>query len=236
MLNKSDIKKKAGATVYSRGVEIYHSNKIKEFSVENADGYAYINAMVKGSGRNRYVVNATYDIVDDKLDETYCDCPAFSSYNGICKHCVAILLEYVDHVDTEDRLFAIKEQKAEFLAKLETMKGFKGHKSLSTQPIAPSTTQGIKQLLSNLQMKKTLPMLQDITYGKVRLDPFMKVDMYGIQVEFKIGISHMYVLKDVISFRNSLLKNEHVSYGQKLQFTHTLEAFDIESRAMVQIH
>lgn len=234
MLTKLDIKKKAGATIFSRGLDIQRSNKIKEFSVENADGYAYINAMVKGSGRNRYVVNATYDFVEDILESTYCDCPAYSSYNGICKHCVAILLEYVDHVDTQDRLLAIKKKKEESLAKLEIMKGFKSQKSLSQKPVVPSTTQGIKQLLSNLQVKKTLPMLQDITYGKVRLDPYMKVDMYGIQVEFKIGISHMYVLKDVISFRNSLLKNEHVSYGQKLQFTHTLEAFDMESRPLVQ--
>ncbi len=28
--------------------------------------------------------------------EAYCDCPAFRSYSGICKHCVAVLLEYGD--------------------------------------------------------------------------------------------------------------------------------------------
>lgn len=234
MLTKVDIKREAGTTIFSRGMEIYRSNKIKEFSVENADDYDYINAIVKGSGRNRYVVNATYDLVEEVIDTTYCDCPAFSSYNGICKHCVAILLEYIDHVDTQNRLLEIKNQKAEFLAKLETMKGYKSQKSLPPQPITASTTQGIKQLLSSLQMKKTLPMLQDITYGKVRLEPFMNVDTYGIQVEFKIGISHMYVLKDVFSFCDALLKNEHVSYGQKLEFTHTLEAFDMESRPLIQ--
>ena len=32
----------------------------------------------------------------DRVKEVYCDCPAFRSYSGICKHCVAVLLEYGD--------------------------------------------------------------------------------------------------------------------------------------------
>lgn len=55
-----------------------------------------ISAAVKGSGRNVYNTGFQYDTEADRIKEAYCDCPAFRSYSGICKHCVAVLLEYGD--------------------------------------------------------------------------------------------------------------------------------------------
>lgn len=233
MLTKQDIKRKANAITYTRGMEIYRSNHVKKYSVEVEEDYDYINGVVKGSGRNQYTVSVVYDVEGDTIEDINCQCPAFSSYGGICKHCVAVLLEYADYVSRQDALAKFTSKKEENLAKLKGLKGMPGQMKLPIPVKAPTTTPAIKELLANRQLKKTLPMLQDTTYGKVRIDPFLSVDSQGAHLEFKIGISHMYVLKDVFTFSQAVKKNENFSYGQKLQFVHTLEAFDVESRSLV---
>ena len=55
-----------------------------------------VSATVKGSRRNVYNTGFQYDAEADRLKEVYCDCLAFRSYSGICKHCVAVLMEYGD--------------------------------------------------------------------------------------------------------------------------------------------
>lgn len=48
-----------------------------------------LEALVKGSGQNRYSVYLIWDTVRDEMVEADCECPAFREYEGICKHCVA---------------------------------------------------------------------------------------------------------------------------------------------------
>lgn len=233
MLTKAIIRRSTNATTYSRGIDIYYSNDVNQFTVEEEENYDYINSNVKGSGRNKYEVNVTYDINEDSIEDVNCECPAFSTYSGICKHCVAVLLEYIDYKERKKAISENNSKREVALASLKTMKGIKENKP-STAPKQPKTTPAIKQLLSNQIMKKTLLIQQDSEYGKVRLEPILHCDANSIQLEFKIGITHMYVLKDVFALDNALENSEHVAYGQKLQFVHTLEAFDLESRPLIQ--
>ena len=53
-------------------------------------------------------------------------------------------------------------------------------------------------------------------------------------MEFKIGVSKMYVLKDVFAFEDALSNQENYKYGKNLQFVHTEESFDEESRPIVK--
>ncbi len=124
------------------------------------------------------------------------------------------------------------KQKAS-LAKLETMKGFKSIKASIVQK-SPQTTPAMKQLLLKQMTKKTLLIEEESLQGTVRLEPFLTCDANRMQVEFKIGVTHKYVLKDVFSFYNAMEGGSNVYYGQKLQFVHTLEAFDMESRPFVE--
>ena len=50
-----------------------------------------------------------------------------------------------------------------------------------------------------------------------------------LKVEFKIGDTQMYKLKNLPEFYERMLKNENYKYGTKLEFTHTEEAFDEQS-------
>ena len=90
MTFKEQIKKLANSKAYSRGLEIYNKGKILRFQAEeNNREEMVLEALVKGSGQNRYSVYLIWDTVRDEMVEADCECPAFREYEGICKHCVA---------------------------------------------------------------------------------------------------------------------------------------------------
>lgn len=233
MLTKTIIQNKTNATSYSRGMAIYKSNKIKVFNVNNEGNIDYTEAIVKGSGRNMYKVSVIYDTDHDEMNDIYCECPAYSSYYGICKHCVAVLLEYIDCKEKEEEIKKNVARREAALEQLKTMKGIKDNK-MAAKLKQTQTTPAIKQLLSKHTMKRTLPLLQDSQYGNVRIEPLLKCSYENILLEFKIGVTHRYVLKDVFDFVDALDHYENAYYGKQLQFVHTMEAFAPDCRPLVQ--
>ena len=78
MTFKEQIKKLANSKAYSRGLEIYNKGKILRFQAEeNNREEMVLEALVKGSGQNRYSVYLIWDTVRDEMVEADCECPAF---------------------------------------------------------------------------------------------------------------------------------------------------------------
>ena len=90
MITREQIRKLAGYS-YSRGVDIWRQGKIRRFQIKTTKKGRQIQADVKGSGRNLYDVRILLDEEEDSVQEAWCDCPAFYSYEGLCKHCTAVL-------------------------------------------------------------------------------------------------------------------------------------------------
>lgn len=225
MLNKQKIKSYTGSTTYSRGLELYHQDKVLQFRVDEDDeDNIIIQALVKGSGRKKYDVEIRYNSLFDDLVDSYCECPAFYSYAGICKHCVAALLEYMDY---EDRQMHISDYIKKKSADGNMRRGI-------VERAAFETTPAIKRLLERQSTKKLLPLKEKELYGKVRLEPYLECSGNDISVEFKVGVSHMYVLKDVFEFCRNVQEGNGYSYGQKLKFVHVMESFHEDSKELVQ--
>lgn len=228
MLTRTAIREYAtNTTTYTRGLDLYRSNKIQSFSVEEDEGFHNIEAAVKGSGRNVYAVYLKVEIDGGSLNGVGCQCPAFYKYSGICKHCVAALLEYLDWEKRQGTIFEQTKQMEEHRARLLGMKGAVANR-------VPVTTPEFRKLLERRQQSSAQLVVLDELLGRVRLEPHLVCDMYGYtSVDFKIGASHLYVLKDVFSFVNAMKLGEKVSYGQKLQFVHSREMFAPESMVWV---
>lgn len=225
MVNKQKIKKLAGAASYSRGLELYHQNKVLEFCVDETDeNEIYIQASVKGSGRKIYDVEVRYNTLYDDLSDSYCECPAFYSYAGICKHCVAVLLEYMDY---ENRQLCISDFMQERAPSGRMRRGTDGRAAFETTP-------AIKRLIERQSTRKLLPLKEKESYGKIRLEPYLECSDREISVEFKIGASHMYVLKDVFEFCRNVQEGKGYSYGQKLNFVHEPGAFHEDSKGLLR--
>lgn len=153
MLTKTVIKGYTNTTSYNKGLDLYRRDKVDGFSVEEMEGMHVLCATVKGSGRNRYRVYLEYDIEEDCLERMGCECPAFYKYSGICKHCVAVLLEYLDWENRQGTIFEYAKRQEESLAQLQGMKGKAPNR-------VPPTTPAFRQLLVRRQQQSTQSVVQ----------------------------------------------------------------------------
>ncbi len=218
MLTKSAIRRMADSAVYARGIDIYQSGKVSDFRVKNGkDGIWVILARVKGSGRNVYEVEIEYDDRLEEVEGFFCSCPAFYNYDGLCKHSIAVLLEFTDYEEQHPLFFMGESGKKRYPAVLGQ----------------EETTPAMKELLLKKFMQRTYPMVYKETCGKVKLVPYLEFRSDRMTVEFRIGISKMYVLKDIFEFWNHMREAKQYAYGKQLEFLHMREAFAEESRKMV---
>ena len=219
MIQKDQIKKMCdNSKVYSRGEQLFKKDAVDyvnkhTFYIDGKE-IVQIEAEVQGSGAYMYDVEAQVCEEDSKIVGTFCSCPAFFSYDGICKHCVALLLRY------------IQERGKEQLA-MES--------SISRGMIPPrSSSSGVSKLLAAYKQKERLSVQQNQIKGTVELVPELYMSYGQVNVEFRIGSKRKYVLKNTHTFADAMNQGELVSYGKELKFYHTLEAFTKESRPLVE--
>lgn len=215
MIERARIQELTNYRSYARGINLYHQNYVLVLDVDSDSNsiLTKVNALVQGSGRKRYQVDFLYDHEEDELDDIYCECPAFSSYDGICKHCVAALLEYIDH--TEDNYIPMN----------------------APSPYSPplQTTPELKQLLVSVSNPVQIPVFTDNQMGNIHLEAYFKCDHHGAEIELKVGEDQMYVVKNIIDFANAIRSKRYIQYGKKLKFLHTMDAFDEESKALASL-
>ncbi len=234
MLSKQIINEITGPTIYSRGYELFCQKKVLTFQSKKQDEEIFMKAVVQGSGRKKYRIELVYNTFHEYLSECFCDCPAFYNYDGICKHCAAVLLECENRLDMQQTIFDYIEEPGSTNQKRRLSDYIvpdAGHflpKSRSKE-----TTSIIKDLLRRQRIKSTLPLMQEAPYEKVSLEPHFKCSENSAAVEFKIGIDTRYVLKDVFEFAQNIASCAEYSYGKKLKFLHALSAFEPMSQKIV---
>lgn len=234
MLTRQIIQEIAGTIIYNRGFDLFRANKVLTFQSEVQDDEIHMTAAVQGSGRKKYKVELTYNTFYESLIECFCDCPAFYSYDGICKHCAAVLLKGESSLDMQPTIFDYIENP-----------GHVGHRRRLSDYLGPGdghflpkarareTTPVIRDLLRRRRVQSALPFMQDAPYEKVSLEPHFTYSENAFSVEFKIGTGTWYVLKDVFEFAQNIESCAEHSYGKKLKFFHTISAFKPLSQKIV---
>lgn len=250
MFTEAGIRKETAEQTYQRGNQLYRMGNVQNILVQDVyiekKQCKKVKAYVQGSGWKCYNVDIVVDEEEGKLQSYRCECPAFGEYAGLCKHCVATLLRYVQVKKDQERKKQEPAKKitVEFpdrnrLASLEDVPGItkgstlygkdtvgkKLHKSVSM----PQTDKGMYRILMGNGMEQQLAFRQPQVRGKVGIEPYCHDYRGRVTVEFKIGIAHKYVLKNVLEFAELISKNEYKSYGTKLGFYHHLSAFEPES-------
>lgn len=226
MFSLSDIREEAFPATFRKGKEYYERGAVREFSheiytVENLP-VADITATVDGSMANSYQVKATIDEEFGDIQSYTCECDAFYNYNGLCKHCVAALMTYINKRTPKDILDARRGEKVSEEQEEEL------------QELAHTTTNGLKNLLNQYALRSnTAFLLPEAIYGKVDLEPHFEMDYGYARVEFKVGLEHKYVLKNISAFLYSIHTSEKVHYGKKLDFYHNINAFSEHGKKMI---
>lgn len=219
MFSLSDIRGEAHPASYRRGKELQETGGVYDFSYDmyllNELPMADVSAKVRGNDQEYYNVSATVDEEFGDVTEYRCNCEASYNYGGMCKHCIAMLLLYLNQRSPMDILRVKQGMAAEAKA------------GVVPKEALIQTTPSLKNLLNQYSMQSTSKyMLTEAVYGKVRIEPMFQMEYDYARVEFKIGIDTMYILKNISAFLYAIQMCEKVHYGKKLDFYHHMEAFD----------
>lgn len=95
------------------------------------------------------------------------------------------------------------------------------------------TSHELKRILSRCTLRENAAFLPETNAGQVHLEPILTYSQRGFTIRFRIGITQMYVLKNIFKFVMDIHEMNTVSYGKKLEFLHCKDAFDEESKGLI---
>lgn len=214
MLSLLSLKNHSLPRSYSRGRQLQKFGSAHVQTVEENSANINVTGAVIGSHGDTYVSSITFDNEDDILVMCSCTCPYGSSLYDMCKHSIALGMQYISETKTHPE----KKKKASNLSSMNERK----NQQLATTPI-------VQNFLQSQISRYSLQVLNESIYKSIRIEPQMEWTRSGITWRFKIGNERMYILKDIFEFATNMEKHDLVFYGKQLSFMHVEEAFEPES-------
>lgn len=194
---------------YRKGQDIFLIDKrIKNFEtdINTLTGTPMITATVLDADGSEHETQVSIDEDESQIVGSLCSCSDFYQSEGLCCHCVAILLKYISrrHIQTS---FPSKKQNRIGQTLIES---YIHQSSGSHYPAEASETKVL-----------------------IELEPILHKQYHKLSVDFKIGTGKKYVIKDLLEFARLIRQGELFQYGKNLKFFHEPEAFTSESRSML---
>ena len=210
----------------SRGVGIAASAKsIAGRTVRRDEDVTVISARVaSASGIADYFdASVMFGDYESRIVDYECTCPAIARFDGLCKHCVALVTSY----------FA-------------QPRSFEEGAARTAVPAARRTSEALGRLLAEgkggaaglvaLVSRDAEGAALGVTPGSVRLDVQLVYDGRLWSLHLAVGGARgTYQVRDIEAFAHHVQRGEFHAYGKKLAFAHRLEAFDEPSRAVARV-
>ena len=165
---------------------------------------------------------------EDLIKDYSCGCMAFGQQEGLCRHLVAMLMEF-NYKAEDGELDQYDDQEPIFEKSYEIPL-----KQVPKEPAKPSD-QELKKLVDYYVLCDRNQFCQEYGNGNIRLEPTLHLEMERESLELKIGTTQLYVIKDIAQLIDDIKQMRYVTYGKKLAFTHTQSAFTRESSGIVNL-
>ncbi len=219
---KANLKNLASSPgTYLKGAEYQKNGRVTIVKDNREDEEAHsVSALVRGSRGIRYHVFVRMDMDDLEVLESECDCPAFESYAGLCKHVVATILE----------AGAMPVPGLSLLPPVSNSSGehrYEAEREFSTDPQAV-------ELMRRYAQKSAAQALAASVEEPAVLEPTLEVGYGGPRLSFKIGAKRLYILKDIAKFTRDMQTGAEGSYGKQFSMRHNLSGFVESSRPLVR--
>ena len=211
MLSLTSLRNNSLSRSYSRGRQLQKAGAAVVQTVEENSANIIVNGIVIGSHGDTYMSSITFDNEEDILVMCKCTCPYGCSVYDMCKHSIALGMQYISDNKTNSASKANR-------VKLSSMNERKKNQL--------ATTPRIQNFLQTQIARYSLQLLNEETYQSIRIEPHMDWNRFGITWRFKLGNTRMYIMKDIFEFAEHLQKHELASYGKQLSFLHIDEAFE----------
>jgi superfamily II DNA or RNA helicase len=188
---------------FRRGKSYFDGRRVRRMRILPGPGRITLKAEVSGSYFSSYRVELILG-ESAAIQSAHCECPAFEQYDGLCKHCVAVLLAAQGGLDAAVPERAVSRSGA-----------------------------GVRKLIEDYARVADGGAEAGVA-GRVRLEPELSFQGLPAApfLSFKMGVSRMYVVRAPRDFIDALHRGSHVEYGKELAFTHVPDAFEEKSRAL----
>ncbi len=206
-MNIKQIKQTASNQItFERGVDYYENGHVQNYHI-NISRNIILTAEVIGSLNNIYQVSAEINELGE-LNDYNCQCKAFNTYKGSCKHIIALLLHYYYDIDNKPKHIGKNVTKTDKVA---------------SKMIAKYTNRSINEMMS------------EKTFQSVHIIPKLEIDYKGkIVMSFTIGHVKPYVLRNLTKFYQDMKAHNVTEYGKNLTFYHHIDQFSEDSKPIVK--
>ena len=239
-----------------RGYEYFEEgrvSKLKPVIGALVGQYSY-TAEVRGNGGTPYHVEVTLDQHLSLVNGT-CDCPAFESFDGPCKHIAAVAYYLGNHLGGG---FGAPKSAAKSLIKLEVglnepeakvdagddieelmkiveehLPQFRSHGTVTKATRA--TTSALLQCMERFEREDDHG--EGVIGGienPVRVIPSLIWESRQVRVELTLGRDRQYVVRSLKEVCRALRDGDELVFGKGLRFPGDLNVFDEESRPLME--
>ncbi len=168
-------------------------------------------------------------VTDGEIHEADCNCADYNQNFVTCKHILASIMEF-NHNSNYIRIFSGEQSSKD--TDISIYKAFNQNKHNEKY-------RTFKQLINefhhaNYDEKQNTN--NQIIPHTIKLETKLIYNSYtkSLKMELKIGNKSMYVLKSLPEFYDRMINEEYYSYGTKLAFKHTKEAFEKNSLPILE--
>ena len=205
-----------------------------------------VEGTVRGSRGDLYKTHVALDVDEHEVIDYDCDCPAAYRYPGMCKHAIATALAYLDASGIEP-VEGLRTPVRTFTAPpKQPARPASAAPAVNPNfpfPAPVPTSPSLMKALSDLSdarmdelagMRRKLAATVDPDAPKAVLEPSLVpyynplfADRFSWALELRIRCGSVsYVVKDIDGMADAYVRGGTFSYGKKLTFLHTPEAFD----------
>lgn len=209
----------ANPRTFAKGLEYYNKNQVsninykKKYDPKLEEHTNIYSTKVKGHYHSSYDISVIVDINGDLIDFE-CDCPAFLEGSGGCKHIVATMLKLYHKYDS---------RQISFVTNLDLLR--------QSRAQSPIRNYQLEDLISIFENKITESVKNEYTEGSISLKPILFIsDRDSIGIEFTIGDTRQYVVKDAYVLANCIKNSTNIKYGKSLEFNHEITKFERNSQ------
>ncbi|WEV74489.1 DEAD/DEAH box helicase [Bifidobacterium sp. ESL0798] len=249
------LRQRGGRSFY-RAYEVISSGRMHNLTCTPGEDGTLLAASVEPADEfaDDYAVSARIDENHGEILDSDCSCPAFGRFGTICKHVIALIMQYND-----------TPQKFEELGNGVAASGSHGNTGLGArrQKVVRRTSRVLRSFmeqedsaLAEQAKNRQLDLLKEVSsrasgdigsgvalsrhmpIGSVVLRPMLENSARDWYLRLHIAVPSKgisYVVKDVRALVEAVQRREFVTYGKKLAFVHSRDSFDERSRSILAI-
>ncbi len=219
-------------STFGKACDLAASGAVLSCDVERGaiDGVVRLAGSVRASSGAPYRASVTLDLDDGDVVTYGCTCPAYSSYDGMCKHAAALALAYLDGAAVPNRTAQAGRRAPQLpeppsspqLSRLFSAIAVQRADAAAARRAARTAREDLEEpaeILVSLQPAETY------SYG---------TETWTLKLKVRRGRAS-YVVKNMGDLVRAWETHAELSYGRNLSFVHTPGAFTERARGILDL-